>query len=236
MLPVLVATLSLSCAGVGGPDFGRGAVGGVAPWEIPPGWLGTQHLFRLSYEGPGASAGLKVALRLQSPRAFEVRVFDRLGRAVWAASSEDGRTLLVDHESERFCRLEGPVTWAGLEDLGPLSPESLPALLLGRVPARPTAGNETSETGAFRFRDTAGATWRGRVDEGGVSSWALYEAGEPRWWWMRTEGGGGILSQRRVGRQVRWEPVAREPLESLGGLSPPATYRERCDELARPNP
>ena len=232
---MVLAIFVVACAGRPSPSPGYLA-SGTAPWEIPDGALGAQHLFRLAYEGPGTAAGLKVALRLEEPTTFEVRVFDRLGRAVWAAASRGGRTLLVDHEAERFCRVSGAVTWAGLEDLGPVAPGLLPALLLGRVPARPPDPSAPAGAGEFDFRDEQGGRWTGRVDERGPAAWTLWEGGEPRWWWTRTEGGGGILSQRGAGRQIRWEPVAREPMGDLGELAPPPEYGESCDELARSRP
>jgi hypothetical protein len=204
---------------------------GLAPWEIPRDALGTRRLLRLSYEGPDASASVKLVLELLSPETFAVRVFDRFGRKVWEARSDRGSTLVVAHEANAFCRLRGAVRWVGLEPLGPLEPTAIPALLLGRVPGRPGPGvaAETDAAGRFAYRGTGPETWTGRQDAGGIASWTLLRGDEPRWWWSRSASG-GLLSQRREGRQIRWELVTVEPLTDLPGLEAPVAFRERCDQ------
>lgn len=203
-------------------------VPGLAPWAIPPDALETRRLFRMSYEGPESSGNARLVLELASGDAFAVRVFDRLGRKVWEARAEDGETLIVSHESESSCRLAGPIRWRGLEDLGPLPPAAVPALLLGRVPGRPPSGAtlDTEPNGRFRYPGTDAEVWTGVWDETGIASWILTRGGEPRWWWVRADTG-GILSQRR-GRQMRWQLVTAEPLGELAPLTVPTGYREAC--------
>lgn len=231
LLPLLAAVgLAVGCTAI--RDTPETAVGPSAtpPWAVPASEIESRHLFRLAYEGPEGSGSLKTALFLDSHRDFTVRVFDRFGRPVWAARTRDGETLRVDHRREIFCRTAGPVIWAGIEDLGPLPPRALPALLLHRVPLAP--GEDPSATvrwdgRRFRFRDRGGRRWSGRVDAEGVAAWTLREDRRPVWWWSRGADGEAVLSQRGRGRQLRWRRLATEPLDAPSPeLEIPPGYRE----------
>lgn len=199
-------------------------VAGLAPWEIPDGAYGTQRLFRAHYDGPDATGGFHLTLRLAARERFQVQAVHSLGKKLWSLDVREERAVLLDHRARRVCTLgesltlpEGP--------LGPVPFGSFPALLLGRLPEEPAAPPRRSD-GELRYRGTADRRWRVEVGEAGrVERWILEEGGVPTVWWKRRNGE-ALLSDRARGVQLTWRQVVSEPL--VGELSPlevPAEYR-----------
>lgn len=182
-----------------------------------------QHLFRISYSGSGRDGSGKLTLYLDRPGRYLLRAADALGRTAWTLEAGETGFLLVDRRAETYCRGERVLELTEL-DLGPLPPDSLPAVLLGYLPVA-VPGGAAGADGALSFRDEAGRRWSGRVSDGRVAGWTLHRDGEAWLWWTR-DGDGGILSHRR-GEQFRWRRAVSEPLAAPPPpLTPPEGYRE----------
>lgn len=192
----------------------------------------------MSYSGPEGEGSFRITLRLASPSRYQLQAVDPVGRALWSldVSHDDG--LWLNHRGRTYCRFAGRFELSGVP-LGPFPLLSLPALLLGRVPAEPSAGSPTAELRGrgFDFRDEADRRWYGALgEEGLVTSWTLAEGNTPKAWWIRREDW-AILSDRERGVQVRWREVLRENLDrEPPSLEPPAGYREvSCREQEVPS-
>jgi hypothetical protein len=230
---VLLLLFAFACA------TGRAPAPVPAPpipvWQIPADALGSQRLYRVSYSGPEGEGGFKVTLRLVSPERYQLQAADPVGRALWALDVADGRGLWLDHHDRTFCLFEGNFDVAGFP-LGSFPLMSLPALLLGRVPAEP-AGLVREQGRQVSFLDAAGRQWSVVVAAGRIDSWSAAAGEVPSVWWMRREGW-AILSDRERGVQVRWREVLREALgKEPERLQAPGGYREEsCREATVPEP
>lgn len=199
---------------------------------MPQGAYGSQRLYRVSYSGPDGEGSFKVTLRLVSPARYQFQASDPLGRSLWSLDVEGDSGVWLNHRSRTWCRFEGRFDLSGAP-MGPFPLLSLPALLVGRVPAEPAAGSPTAQPKGrqFDYRDASGRHWYGTLgEEGVVESWVLAEGSTPQVWWTRREDW-AILSDREREVQVRWREVLREPLS----LEPPRIlapqgYREACGE------
>lgn len=196
----------------------------MAPWQLPTDRLGSQSLFRLRIDGPDGEGTLRLLLRLVGPERYQLLVSDRLGRAVYALDAHDGEGLLIDHQKARACPVGESFELEGVP-LDPIPLAALPALLLGRLPARPAA--ETAELprdGDVSFTDDQGRPWSVTLVAGEPVSWSLEEGGRPALWWRRAERG-QLLSDRVRGVQLSWEETLHEPLAGeLRPLQVPADY------------
>jgi hypothetical protein len=172
-------------------------------------------------------------LRLVSPERYQIQAVDPVGRALWSLDVAADRGLWLDHRARTHCAFDGRFELSGLP-LGPFPLLSLPALLLGRVPARP-AGPVQEKDGEAVFLDESGRRWGARAEDGVVRSWSLAEADQPTVWW-RLHDGWAILSDRERDVQIRWREVLREKLErDLEALTPPASYRQtECQDPELP--
>lgn len=208
------------------------------PWELPASAFPTQRLFRLHYdsaqEGEGA---LRLVLRLESPERYRLTVADRLGRPLYTIDAGPIGGLLADHRERRVCPLEPDVRLEELP-LDPLPLASLPAVLLGRLPAAPAgdARRPNGGTGSLALRDAQGRRWTAELVRGWPAAWRLWGAGEPRVWWRRS-GEESLLSDRERGLQMSWREVGREPLlEPLGPPAAPSGYLPGVCGPADPDP
>jgi len=204
----------------------------LQPWEIPQGAYGSQRLYRVSYSGPEGEGSFRVTLRLVSPARYQLQAVDPVGRALWSLDVYDNAGLVLNHRSRTWCHFEGRFDLTGVP-LGPFALQSLPSLLLGRVPAEPAAASPAAEPRgrAFEFKDDSNRKWSGNLGEDGViTNWILSEGSTPKAWWMRHDDW-AILSERERNVQVRWREALRENLDKEPGrLEAPAGYREtRCD-------
>lgn len=221
-LAALTAILLVtSCASA--PGRRPASPGSPATLTLPDAAFAHQYLFRLSHSGPGPDASGKLALYLDRPGRYLLRAADPLGRTAWTLEAGEDGFLLVDDRHQLYCRGERVLELTAL-DLGPLPPDSLPAVLLGYLPVVPPAQARSSR-GALSFRDGRDRRWSVRVENGLPSSWTLERDDEALVWWTR-EGEGGILSHRR-GEQFRWRRTVSEPLAAPPPrlVAPPA-YRE----------
>lgn len=196
--------------------------------EIDADELETQRLFRVRYQGPGGSGGLKLVLRLASADRFSLAAADTLGRPVWSLGASEDETLIVDHRRKESCRTDADVRVPEAA-LAPLPIGMLPLVLLGRLPV---AAGEAD--GTINLRDPQGRRWTARMDRGRPLAWTLWQSGEPALWWL-AQPGGGVLSHRN-GSQFRWRERVVEPLEAgHETLEPPAEYPQvDCDEWGLP--
>jgi hypothetical protein len=207
-------------------------------WELPSAAMGTQRLLRLRYDGPEGDVSLRLTLRLETPRRFQLTGADRLGRAHWALDVSGGEALWIDHDAETHCTGSPDVQLPGWAD-GPVRLDALPAILLGALP-----GGESGAGGARRlpnpdggtrleFEDASGQRWSASLDgREELRTWTLWQQGRPTWWWRR-EGAGGRLSQRDGGRQLSWEEILVEPLvEPLTPLVVPEGFMASCPKAA----
>lgn len=204
------------------------------PWELPPEAAATQRLYRIRYQGPEGHLTFKLTLYLDADRQFRMQAADPVGRQLWSLSVDaEDRALWLNHREGEFCRAGGATALA-IVPLARLPLVALPKLLLGRFPVRPAAELERSEE-EVSFRDAAGLTWHGALEDGSLRWWSMVEGGEPVAWWRREGEAGGIFSDRRGQQQVRWGEVVHEPL--LGRLEPepiPPHYREGVCAVAAP--
>lgn len=204
---------------------GAAAADGVPaalPWELPTGAHPSQRLFRLHYDGPQGEGSLRLVLRLAGPDRYRLTVADRLGRPLYTVDSAGAAGFLLDHREHLACPLAPGLRLDGLP-LEPWSLESLPALLLGRLPAvparRPDPGGEE-----LAYRDAEGRRWTARLAGGELTTWTLWLEGEPAVWWRRS-GGESLLSDRRRGLQMSWRETGAEPLaEELAEPGLPEGY------------
>jgi hypothetical protein len=218
-VPLLLAA---ACAPATRPPLSQGAAG--EPWVLPAAALGTQRLFRGSYDGPEGDGSFRATLRLASRDRFELVLADRLGRALGSLHVEGSRQRWVDHRRAIYCTEATGIALPGLGNL-PLQPEALPPLLLGLLPEPPA--DPPSGTVALDYLDRLGRRWTAELEEGAPRSWSLWDGTSPLWWW-RSAPRGGLLSHRE-GRQLRWQEVVVEPLPGLAPLGePPAGYVEDC--------
>lgn len=226
---VVVSSL-VSCAGASRPRASGPQGPAVAPWELPPGAVSSQSLFRFQYDGPEGEGTLRLVLRLEDPERYRLTVADRLGRPAVTVDAGAGGGYLVDHRESLACRLDAEVRIEEIP-LDPLPLGAVPMVLLGRLPAPPRQGAEVSP-GARRlsYRDSSGRRWTAELTGGSGAedapptphgepvSWTLWRGDEPALWWRRTDGE-MLLSNRDRGVQMRWREVGREAL--TGPLPPP---------------
>lgn len=198
-------------------------------WALPAASFPTQRLFRLHYDSAEKGDGaLRLVLRLESPDRYRLTVADRLGRPLYTIDAGTDGALLADHRERLVCPLDSE---ARLEELplDPLPLASLPAVLLGRVPALPAgepelADGATLDRQSLTFRDRAGRRWTADLVRGTPVAWTLWADGEPSVWWIRS-GNESLLSDRDRGLQMSWRETGREPLaEPLGPPLAPAGY------------
>ena len=198
------------------------------PWELPPGAYPSQRLFRLHYDGSEGEGALRLVLRLAEPGRYRLTVADRLGRPLYtldhAPGAAAGAGILVDHRERRFCPLTPDLRLEELP-LGPAAIGSLPAVLLGRLPAPPRPGERANAAAAeLSYVDAEGRRWSAQLEAGAPRSWTLWLEGEPAVWWRRS-GADSMLSDRRRGVQMSWREVGREPLaQALPAPAPPEGY------------
>ncbi len=218
----VVAAAALALA-AGCSSVRTAAPGDVPAWQIPASAVGSQRLYRVAYSGTEGEGGFRLTLVLVAPDRYQVRAVDPVGRALWTLDAEGERGLFLDHRSRAYCVFAGRFDISGVP-LAPFPLMSLPALLLGRLPAEPAApprqsGNE------IVFEDAAGRRWQATVAGGSVERWTAWEGEEPAYWWARRDSW-SILSDRRQAVQVRWREVLSEPLVTPPPpLVPPEGYR-----------
>ncbi|HEX3530965.1 MAG TPA: hypothetical protein VH988_28210 [Thermoanaerobaculia bacterium] len=207
---------------------------GVPPWEIPAAELNTQRLYRASYSGPEGDGSFRMTLRLVSPERYEVEAADPVGRSLWSLDVAAGRGRFLNHRARTACTFEGSFDLAGVP-LGPFPLLTLPALLLGRVPAAPAAAPK-AHGHDLSFHDTADRVWSVTAgDDGVVTRWTLSDSGAPTVWWFRQDAW-SILSDRARGVQIRWREVLSESLKKEpDALAVPTGYHEgACRDEAAP--
>ncbi len=174
-----------------------------------------------------------MTLRLAAAERYQVPAVDPVGRALWSLDVDDDRGLWLDHHNRSYCTFNGNFDVADVP-LAPFPLLSLPALLLGRLPAEPTAAPQVkgSELDLSRRPGAAldGAAPRRRGRE-------LDAVG-------RGTAGGALGAARRLGDPLR--PRARGPGALEGGPAeklhkalaalavPPGFEEEDCQASARP--
>ncbi len=213
------------CASSGfGPSRGEEEV--VVPWSLSPGDLGTQRLYRATYQGPDGELGFRLTLYLLDRQVYAMSATDGLGRKLWSLSVDrENQALWLDHRRKEFCAVGG----ANSLEIVPLAGfplTSLPRLLLGLMPVEPAT--ELADDGIdLSFVDVHGRKWSGSREGGSsLAWWSLKLQGEPAVWW-RARGKGGVFSDRRGQQQLTWREVARESLaKEPAPLTVPAGYAE----------
>jgi hypothetical protein len=229
----LIAAAALAACATGPRPAPVGAHG-VPPWEIPAAELNTQRLYRASYSGPEGDGSFRMTLRLVSPERYEVEAADPVGRSLWSLDVAAGRGRFLNHRARTACTFAGSFDLAGVP-LGPFPLLTLPALLLGRVPAAPAAAPKAHGRD-LSFHDTADRVWSVTAgDDGVVTRWTLSDSGAPTVWWFRQDAW-SILSDRARGVQIRWREVLSESLKKEpDALAVPSGYHEgACHDEAAP--
>ncbi len=197
------------------------------PWQLPADAYPSQRLYRVKYRGPQGDAGFKLTLYLEAEARYRMLASD-LGRKLWSLSIDgEGEAVWLDYRRKEYCRVSAASELRFLP-LADLPVDSLPKLLLGRLPAEPAANLARGERN-LSFLDARGFRWNGELADGQLRWWSLVEAGEAVVWWRREESG-GVFSDRRGQQEVRWREVVREQLRSpLGEVEIPARFgRGEC--------
>lgn len=228
---LLLAALLAGCGPAGKPGRPERIPTGDMPWEIPASALGSQRLYRVSYQGPEGKLAFRLSLYLETPDRFRMDAADGVGRRIFSLevgeppSALGSQALWLDHRNKEYCRLSS----SGLPPDLPLANlplEALPRLLLGMMPARP-ASELARAAGKISYLDGAGRHWSGSLDSGGLLEWwTLVENGEAVAWWQR-QPEETIYSDRRAGLQVRLQQQVVEALKGKPApLEIPAGYAE----------
>jgi len=207
----------------------------ASAWALPAGALGSQRLYRVSFDGPDGDGSFRLTLLLDTAERYQVRAVDPLGRALWTLDTAGEGGLWSDHRNRVFCSLEGEFDLAAAR-LAPFPLAALPALLLGSLPA-PAEGPvevEAVESGGRRiaFGDAQGRRWTALLEEGRPAAWALYRGDEPSLLWSR-DGDQAFLSDRLRGSQLRWRQTVVEAMTtplppSLAAEAPAGYSRVDC--------
>ena len=237
LLAFLTILLPLVTACATGGGLRQSPSNTTPPWQIPAEAFGSQRLYRVNYSGPEGEGSFRVTLRLASPVRYQIQAVDPVGRSLWGLDVSAERGLWLDHRNKATCAFEGSFDVSGIA-LGPFPLLSLPSLLMGRVPAEPSAEEgEPERTGReVEFRDEIGRRWAAEVgNDGAVEGWRLWDQEQPTVWFMRRDNW-AYLSDRTRGVQVRWREVLQENLErEPDPLSAPAGYRAApCRDLYPP--
>lgn len=198
------------------------------PWQLPAGSFPTQRLYRLSYDGPEGKLDFKLTLYLSTPYQYRLQAVVALGRKLWDLDIDAAdRVLWVDHREKTFCHA-GDAGRLVIVPVAKLPLAALPKLLLGRLPTPPTAELARDES-HVSYRDGLGQKWSARFEPAGGGAlewWNLEVDGEPQAWW-RSDGDGGVFSDRRGRQQLRWKEVVSESLsQGVEPLEPPPNYQE----------
>jgi len=228
LLPLALLPLLAAAAGCSGAHPPRLAADGAAPWQIPPAAFGMQRLYRVSYQGPRGEGSFRLTLRLAAAERYQVMAVDPLGRALWSLDVEAERGLWLDHRNRGYCTFNGSFDVADVP-LSPFPLLSLPALLLGRLPAEPAAAPQAKGKD-LTYRDDQERRWTARLAGDQVESWTLWDdESQPAVLWVRRDDW-AILSDRGQGAQVRWKEVLAERLpKALAALAvPPGFEEEDC--------
>jgi hypothetical protein len=215
----------------------------LPPWEIPPSALGTQRLYRMSLAGPAGEGTLRVTLRLESLRTYQVEAVDPIGRTVWTLGVADGKALMIDHRGRVACPTDDRVEVPGLP-LGSFSLATLPLLLTGRLPAAtPVVPSGTPHGSDLEVTDHLGRKWTVTTAGGELTGWTLWNDAQPAAWWRRQDDGQSLLSVKGAekdqgrGVQLRWREVLSEKLTGpLKAVTLPTGFRElpTCEPLTTP--
>jgi hypothetical protein len=200
----------------------------LEPWALKPDQVPSQSIFKLHYADPSRGGSLRLVMRLAGANHYELSTSDTFGRQLWDLELRNTDVMILDHKTHEFCSTDD-ATVLSLLALKPLSLESLPLVLFGRLPAQPAEDLELSSTSQV-FHDTLGQKWSVRGQESDPEAWTLWDIDRPQLWWIR-HGKGGILSGRN-GTQIRWEVASVEPLaHQIESLTIPETYLRRpCDD------
>ncbi len=227
---VAVLVLLAGCSGLHRPHL---AADGAAPWQIPPAAFGSQRLYRISYSGPRGEGTFRLTLRLAAAERYQVMAVDPIGRALWSLDVDAERGLWLDHRNRGYCTFNGSFDVADVP-LAPFPLLSLPALLLGRLPAEPAAPPQAKGSD-LTYRDDQERRWTARLAGDEVESWTLWDDSSPAVLWVKREDW-AILSDRAQGAQVRWKEVLAEKLPgALAALTvPPGFEEEDCAAPSQP--
>ena len=155
--------------------------------------------------------GLRLTLKRWTDSRFELTASDLAGRALWRLAV-DGRLGRLDAGRDgRRCRLD-PTESIDLPRLRlPLEAESLPALLLGRLPeVAASARGADAET----VRDRYDRSWELEHSAGALVGWRLSSnRGAPELVWRREDDRFRLECRERE-LVVDWQEKARSELRS----------------------
>lgn len=202
--------------------------GDVSAWSLKSDQLPSQSIFKMHYADTSGGVNFRLVMRVASPEHFMVSTTDTFGRRLWNFEFANGRVTMVDHRTLEYCASDSG-NIPGFLALELLSLESLPLILFGRLPARPSLEFELSPLGQ-KFRDHSGRKWSVRGAGDDPDAWTLWGSERPEIWWTRN-GEIGILS-RRNGTQIRWKMTSLEALSTrIRSIEIPETYAWRaCDD------
>lgn len=169
----------------------------------------TQRILRARLRSPEGKGRFRLLLRLESPTNFRIDATHPLfNRRLWSLRVEGQEALLVDYLQKRHCQYVGGVEIPALP-LGPFSFESLPALLLGYLPAEPSAAL-TETPGAVSFLDEKGRHWNADLFNGRVTRWSLIRDGSSPVDWSLDEL--SVLTSVDEELELSWRETVTEPL------------------------
>ncbi|MGE0639076.1 MAG: hypothetical protein AB7G12_08390 [Thermoanaerobaculia bacterium] len=195
---------------------------------MPPARDRGQWLYRAELERPGERLSLRLLLRLDGARSFDLTASDALGQQRWRVWGRDDRVLLLDPVHRRFCPLDGSRRLRLDDFAAPLPVVDLPRVLRGEIPAsagEPAATAE--EDGARRWFDAGGGRWDAVRDADGWKSWTAWSDGRPVLWFRR-EGRESALWAQEPAFRLSWREVAAQglPAETDADADPAAGFVE----------
>lgn len=198
----------MACAS-SGPLLRLPISGGDEPWRVPESELGTQRLFRVRLSSPEGRGRFRLLLRLDSLERYRIDATHPLfNRRLWSLSVGDGEALLVDYLQKAHCRYHGEIEVAAVP-LGPLAFGTLPALLLGYLPAAPvTIERNTDEV--LEYLDADERRWLVVREDGGVKGWQLWRTADSSPVTWSKEGSWVTLSSPDDELFLRWRETVRE--------------------------
>ncbi len=142
-------------------------------WRIQESDLGTQRIFRARLRSPEGKGRFRLLLRLEGTERFRIDATHPLfNRRLWSLDVVGTEALLVDYLQKRHCTYSGEAEIPALP-LGPFPFASLPALLLGYLPAEPAATPRPVGE-SVEFLDRQGRTWQADLEGGVLVRWSLH--------------------------------------------------------------
>jgi hypothetical protein len=187
-----------------------------------------QYLFRAELEAREERGTLRLTLRRWSEQRFDLTARDLAGRSLWRLEVDGEIGRLEGSGRERRCRFDPRIPLALPRLELPLAADSLPDLLLGRLPGADLVPDPEADE---RGRDADGRLWWIERRDSAIVGWRLVLSPQSADLTWRREDDGFRLESSDGALIVTWRESARATL----ALPPPGLERDprlpECREL-----